>query len=877
MIKKKTMFIFVLILLCGCFAANSAEKNVSKLQVKQWLRLGPIDVSLPIFSDVKNVKNKKFDLPDLLSFETMDYSKWMPQDGDKVKLDKFSQIMWTQQNSDSTGLLFPKTADKNLPQIFFLATYFEANRWLKVNANIQSFHLFEVYLDGEKIKSKTTSQNFKNDSTEQKPEKVTAELKLETGSHLLLIKTLCDPENKNPWNILADFELEEPWRPSNLQLSTSAAQTMDIVHLLDGPKVRDVKISPNGELVAVSLRQSLPPTDNSESWIELRRFKDGSLMHTFRGGMQISNIVWAPTGLRFSYTNSAKSASTLWIVDLENGSVAPILENVEHLGSHSWAPDGSFIIYSISEEPEPDKTQLKRLQSMEDRQPGWRSRSFLYLINIPDGTRKRLTSGNLTTQLNKISPDAKKILFTRSIDDFTERPYSKTQLFVLDLATKKLDSLWTKSWMGDVQWSPDGKKLLLIGGPSLFGELGKNLPEGVIPNDYDNQAYIFDLASKKIEAITHNFSPSINQAVWSKTENCIYFTCIDRAYQRLYSYNLKNKKFELINTGVEVLGSIDFCAEKPVAIYTGSSANVPSKIFAIDLSKKKHQLFYDSEESDFKNVKFGKVESWVFRNERNVEIDGRIYYPPDFDSTKQYPCIVYYYGGTSPVTREFGGRYPKNLYAANGYVVYVLQPSGAVGFGQEFSALHVNDWGKIVADEIIAGAKKFLDTHPFVDKTRVGCLGASYGGFMTMLIQTKTDMFTAAIAHAGISMLPSYWGEGFWGYSYSAVATANSFPWNRSDIYVEQSPLFHADKIQTPLLLLHGAEDTNVPPGESIQLYTALKLLGKEVELIEVEDQNHHIMAYNRRKLWTKTILAWFDKWLKDEPQWWNDLYSLEK
>ncbi|MDW7682198.1 MAG: prolyl oligopeptidase family serine peptidase, partial [bacterium] len=169
-----------------------------------------------------------------------------------------------------------------------------------------------------------------------------------------------------------------------------------------------------------------------------------------------------------------------------------------------------------------------------------------------------------------------------------------------------------------------------------------------------------------------------------------------------------------------------------------------------------------------------------------------------------------------------------------------------------------------------------LDAHQFVDRNRLGCIGASYGGFMTMLIQTKTDIFSAAIAHAGISMIPSYWGEGYWGYLYSAVATANSFPWNRRDIYVEQSPLFHADKISTPLLLLHGSADTNVPPGESIQLFTALKLLGKTVELIEVKDQNHTIMTHSYRKKWTKTILAWFDKWLKDQPQWWDDLYPTE-
>ncbi|NJO89132.1 MAG: S9 family peptidase [Chloroflexia bacterium] len=232
-----------------------------------------------------------------------------------------------------------------------------------------------------------------------------------------------------------------------------------------------------------------------------------------------------------------------------------------------------------------------------------------------------------------------------------------------------------------------------------------------------------------------------------------------------------------------------------------------------------------------------------------------------------------YYGGTSPVERSFGGRYPANIWAANGYIVYIMQPSGATGFGQEFSALHVNGWGFDAIDDIIDCTKEFLKTHPSADAENVGCIGASYGGYTTMLLQTRTDIFKTAVSHAGISSITSYWGEGYWGYSYSAVATANSYPWNRKDIYVEHSPLYNADKFKNSILLLHGTDDTNVPVGESLQYYAALKILGKDVEMVLVDGQNHWIIDLKKRKQWHYTIMSWFDKKLKNQPKEWEDLY----
>jgi dipeptidyl aminopeptidase/acylaminoacyl peptidase len=492
---------------------------------------------------------------------------------------------------------------------------------------------------------------------------------------------------------------------------------------------------------------------------------------------------------------------------------------------------------------------------------------------LTTGLTSQLTFGSRSTSLNNISRDGKMMLFSISEETVTERPFGKSALFCLHLETMQVDTLWfDDKYASRARFSPDAKKILITGGPESFSGIGLNIDEGQIANSYDTQAFIMDLSTKEIDPITKDFHPSILQSNWH-TDGLIYFQVEDEDRVAIYSYNPANRRFTKLPLTEDAINQFNIADFAPFMGFTGMSVSNSSRAYLYNLKDQKTTLISDPYREQLAQLNLGEVKDFDFTNSDGTAIKGYYYLPPDFDPEKKYPMIVNFYGGTSPTGRRFESRYPLHVYAALGYVIYVLQPSGATGFGQKFSALHVNTWGVRSADDIIEGTKEFIQAHPFVDETKIGCIGASYGGFMTMYLQTKTDLFAAAVSHAGISSISSYWGEGYWGYSYSGAASADSYPWNNYDLYVNQSPLFSADKIKTPLLLLHGTADTNVPPGESIQMFTALKILGKTVELIQVRGEDHHILTYDRRLKWNESIFAWFDKWLKGESAWWDSLY----
>jgi len=828
--KKITGLLFLL-LITGVTTAQN------KTVCQDWRISGVTRLFMPFFADQPSVDGKTFDAAALL---------------ENVQTDDADLKSWPVVTIPGDSVL---TSVNSENQMVRMAGFISSDRWTKASINISTNAIFELSLNGKRVKSQGKPSD--------RPVKI--DLTLGTGIHEMSLKLI---SMEKTLRFAADLSAAND--SAVLSWSTNPTRTLTINDVLEGVSISGARLSNSGKYLLIQTNEVLAGSGKTQSSFQVYDMELKRNLFALRNNALRAD--WMPKSDRLYYQVNRNETSDVIIYDMKNGTESVAASGLKSAGRIVWSPAEDYFVYSRNEEAE--KTgDLKRVFDNEDRIPGTRNRSYLYMYNPGTKVSQPLTAGSRSAMLQAISPDGRRVLFSVSRQDYSEPPFSKQTLYELEISTMRLDTIWSdKLHGGSCQYSPDGTQLLVSGGPETFGSLGVKVSEGRIPNSYDTQLFLFDLKSRKAEPLTRNFDPAAGMAYWAP-DGKIYLTATERDYVNLYRLDPKRRSFTRIDVPVEVITTVDYAKNNSIAVLRGTSICIPDRLYTLDLSTGKSTLLCDPAAGRLEDVISCQTEEWNFKNSRGTTIYGRVYYPVNYDPSKMYPLIVNFYGGTTPTSRAFGGRYPKEIWAAEGYMVYVLQPSGATGFGQDFSALHVNGWGREAIDDIIEGTKKFLAAFPSADADNVGCIGASYGGFTTMMLQTRTDIFRTAIAHAGISDITSYWGEGYWGYSYSAGATTGSYPWNRRDIYVDNSPLFNADKFSNSILLLHGTADTNVPPGESLQYYAALKILGKDVEMVLVSGENHQILDYKKRIEWHNTIMSWFDMKLKNQPQHWNEMY----
>lgn len=829
----------------------SISASAETIEVKTLKYAGPYAVAQPWMADSVNIKGEAFDLKQLLD----------------------SPLSFTLLNKGKEVSAAQLLADKQQDALHLASFCVSNTQRTKATIAVEGLEQYRLFVDGEQVAVNGDK----------------AETILTPSQHTVVIKYLT---RKNASADKKSIKLTVT-AANGAPLSVGDAtvkRAYNIYDVICAPNYPSVSISPNGKFIVVR-KTWVDRKGNNHSINELRNSQTNRLMATFE-----ESVKWMPSSNKLYFTQKASDSSiageekqdgTLQLITIN-----PLTMEREVLASHlpegwfQFTPDEKTLIYTLTTEGRKKDPQVYDVKEPEDRQPGWRERSNLAKYDLASGILQPLTFGYHNIYLMDISADSRYLLIGKEEERLTKRPTTLTSFYRLDLGsmnassatTPKVETLIEKGeFLNSAQFSPDGKSILVSASPEAFNGIGKNVEEGQTPSMIDTQLYLMTLSDKKVRPLTKDFNPNVQSVDWSKADGNIYFTAEDKDCVHLFQLNPKSGKFTLLKTPEEYIKSFSLASSAAEMAFSGQSASNADRLYKMNTKALKSQLVDDLSARELKDVELGECKAWNFVNSRGDTLCCRYYLPPHFDAAKKYPMIVNYYGGCSPTSRMFQSRYPHHVYAAMGYVVLVVNPSGATGFGQKFSARHVDTAGEGVAEDIISSTQAFCDEHAFVNRKKIGCIGASYGGFMTQYLQTKTDLFAAAISHAGISDHTSYWGEGYWGYSYSEVSMANEYPWTNKHLFVDQSPLYNADKIHTPLLFVHGTADNNVPVGESIQLYTALKLLGRPTAMVLVDGQDHHIIDYEKRLKWQNTIFAWFAKWLQDDASWWAEMYGDEK
>lgn len=809
--------LFMLIWLSAGICATAAPKDT--ISVNHFRYAGPFDMGAPYFVDSTDVKGKTYN--DIKAQLDAAYSP-----------DVLKNATWV-------GTL-PSKSDN--ARMNFAAFSVETMDFAKVDISVEGIKDCRIFVDGKKNESGKAS--------------------LEPGTHEVVIKYLTDKESSES-GIEVALATEQS---KSIRLREDGRRIYSLDLNTQGDGCAGVSLSPGG--LFYTIRHSLISDDGrTNSFTEVFDTATGELLiHT------TDAIRWMPTRDEYYLTQKTVNGRNLVSVDPRTRKETVIARNIPD-GRFEIAPTEDYLLYMIDEEG-PKEGDVHQILTPDDRQPGWRNRTHISRYDIATGIMKQLTFGYHDSYPMDISDDGRYLLFSVSRYDLSKRPTSFVSVYLMDMQTMKTECLVEKDgFVGSAQFSPDGSQILFRGSAEAFDRIGMVLPEGRIPNAYDYQLYLFDIASRKVTPLTKTFDPSPQNMRWSRYDGKIYFFAEDKDCYNLFRLNPKNAKVERLDNKDSHMDYFDIALKSPALIYSGDNLDTHDKAYLMDTKTGRQTLVCDFHELRFNDVDVAEGGEYEFTNSRGDRINGFYVLPANFDPSKKYPMIVHYYGGCSPSLKYFAGSYSPHLYSCQGYVFYVVNPSGASGFGQEFSSRHVNTAGDGVAEDIIEGVQHFCADHPFVDAGKVGCFSASYGGFMTQLLLVKSDIFATGISHAGISDHTSYWGEGYWGYSYSEVSMADSYPWTRKDLYVDRSPLYMADKIKEPILFLHGSADTNVPIGESIQMFTAMKLLGVETAFVVVDGENHGIQEYSKRRQWLRTISAWFAKYLKDDSTWWDELY----
>jgi dipeptidyl aminopeptidase/acylaminoacyl peptidase len=782
---------------------------------------------------------------------------------DQIKMDwsAFDASNW--QGSKQSELQFHTDADRAYS---LAATYVTADGYTKATLEVCGSRPLVIYANGKELAKATSADSGVYTASH--------ELTLDRTRMELVIATTTQASDSGAWKFSATIKQDSS---ATLALTTGTSLPFRPAHFERESELEDMgnlRLSHDGKYLLFKRTVREGDENNSVSWFEIWDVDQNKPYHIFGREGGPSNPKFSRDGKSLYYLLGKDEGSEIWSFSISTRTAERLQSAVKNLDDYQVTPDGNSIIYSVSKDKPENKTGYDLFRELNDRRTDYNNRRELYLSDLGTGISRPLTTtGKFEVEKWSMSPSGKQVLLIKVIDKHG-RPYKTDEYWTLSLVTGESRKVFSRSNIRNTEnicWINENLIAYSTGSHDASQE------DTVYHNAAQLVAFTLDLLTGEHRNLTGeqefglNDEDSHSRIFYNPRDKKLYFHVALGGHSQFANSTVDGNSivYRPFQSSFDFTDLPTFAANGSRVAYIAADYNSPKALFVYDFATNRERKLFDPNSEVVADWQLGSMEEWNFTNRLGIEIDGWIYKPADFSPDKKWPLIVYYYAGVSPRDVRFSYQY--HMWTANGYVVYVLNPVGAFGRGQKFADYHAGDWGTEATQDVIEGTEKVLAAHAYLDKNNMGAYGGSYGGFITLDLVTKTNMFKTVVDMYGISNLTNYFGGGVWGYWYSDLASPGQFPWSDKDVYVDKSPIYSADKIKTPMLILHGGADNNVPWLESDQMFVALKLLGQEVVYARYQGETHNINTQYKNLIeHRQMMLEWFDKYLKNQPAAWQ-------
>ena len=635
-----------------------------------------------------------------------------------------------------------------------------------------------------------------------------------------------------------------------------------IQELIELPALETAQISPDGRLVAYELSQPDWEKDSyiSQIWLVSTEVatedqpEPRQLTFTANGSRHPR---WSPDGrfLAFIAQREGDECRQIYRLAIAGGEAERLSQSKTDVQQFLWAPDGQSLAFTaVDPESDADKEREKTFGKYQVEDEDFQY-THLWQLTLPDKKLRRLTGGKQFTVFQfRWSPDGKFIAFAAPPNP-DMGILEKSRLYQIELSTFQLQPLTPPGYLTPA-YSPDGRFLFCL----QFGE-----------KYYQSEKpYLIDLQSGERKPIPTDWEENIAPLAW--VDEGVLFTAVHRTSMHFYRLDTTSGTVTQLSPNLDE-GWLTF----------GHMASVQKDgRFAAVVMENGRQLgeviLLNLQTGEWRNLtnlsetvadwQLGEPEAYQWHSSDGTAVEGVLTKPVDFDPQKKYPLLVAIHGGPSwasllqKIARYDRRLYPLPLWTAKEAII--LQPNyrGSIGYGAAFQAHNVRNLGLGDYDDIISGVDALI-AEGWVDGDRVGSMGWSQGGYISMFISTYSDRFKAISAGAGISNWMTYYVNTdvhpFTRHYLEAT------PWEEMEIYAQTSPMTYIKTAQTPTLVQHGRNDARVPLPNAYELYQGLRDMNVPARLVTYPGMGHGPSKPRQSRQIMQDNLDWFNKWIWGE------------